>query len=120
MADAAPTIVCVRVWLFLPLLFFCCAKAVERFGDVSDRLKASGQTFENSKQKAAGAVVKFNEAKQRRCVLFDPPFPCLPYPALPCPTLLSLPARIIAVTAAAPKCVCENGNAVGVEKCMAA
>ena len=43
-------------------------KAVERFGDVSDRLKASGQTFEESKQKAASAVVRFNEAKQRRCV----------------------------------------------------
>lgn len=41
-------------------------KAVERFGDVSDRLKASGQTFEQSKQNAAGAVLKFNEAKQRR------------------------------------------------------
>eukprot|EP00752_Nemacystus_decipiens_P006829 g6131.t1 len=41
-------------------------RAVERFGDVSDRLKASGQTFEQSKQFAAGAVLKFNEAKQRR------------------------------------------------------
>eukprot|EP00903_Cladosiphon_okamuranus_P011947 g11221.t1 len=41
-------------------------RAVERFGDVSDRLKASGQTFEQSKQNAAGAVLKFNEAKQRR------------------------------------------------------
>eukprot|EP00904_Undaria_pinnatifida_P004394 jgi/Undpi1/13956/HiC_scaffold_9.g03607.m1 len=41
-------------------------RAVERFGDVSDRLKASGQTFEESKQKAASAVVRFNEAKQRR------------------------------------------------------
>lgn len=33
---------------------------------MSDRLKASGQTFEQSKQNAAGAVLKFNEAKQRR------------------------------------------------------
>ncbi|CBN77803.1 structural maintenance of chromosomes 1 protein [Ectocarpus siliculosus] len=41
-------------------------RAVERFGDVSDRLKASGQTFEQSKQNAAGAVLKFNEVKQRR------------------------------------------------------
>lgn len=79
---------------------------------MSDRLKASGQTFENSKQKAAGAVVKFNEAKQRRCVLFDPPFACLPYPALPYPTS---PARILAVTlpplgsgAAAPRWVWES------------
>ncbi|CAM9830507.1 unnamed protein product, partial [Sphacelaria rigidula] len=41
-------------------------KAAERFGDVNDRLKASGQTFEQSKQNAAGATHKFNEAKQRR------------------------------------------------------
>ncbi|CAB1120003.1 unnamed protein product [Ectocarpus sp. CCAP 1310/34] len=41
-------------------------RAVERFGDVSDRLKASGQTFEQSKQNAAGAVLKFNEVKQLR------------------------------------------------------
>lgn len=51
-------------------------QAVERFGDVSDRLKASGQTFEQSKQNAAGAVLKFNEAKQRRYVTFNFPQGC--------------------------------------------
>lgn len=34
---------------------------------MNDRLKASGQTFEQSKQNAAGATHRFNEAKQKRC-----------------------------------------------------
>lgn len=42
---------------------------------MSDRLKASGETFEQSKQNAAGAVLKFNEAKQRRYFVLGGTFP---------------------------------------------
>ncbi|CAM9197715.1 unnamed protein product [Choristocarpus tenellus] len=41
-------------------------QAVERYGDVSDRLKASGQSFEQAKQNAMEATNSFNEAKQKR------------------------------------------------------
>lgn len=43
-------------------------QAAEKYGDVSDRLKASGQTFEQSKQNAAEATHRFNQVKQNRQV----------------------------------------------------
>ncbi|CAM9588733.1 unnamed protein product [Discosporangium mesarthrocarpum] len=41
-------------------------KAVERYGDITDKLKASGQSFEQAKQDAQTATNSFNEAKQKR------------------------------------------------------
>ncbi|CAM9460632.1 unnamed protein product [Chrysoparadoxa australica] len=45
-------------------------KAVERFGNVSSKLKESAGTFEQAKQEAQDAANQFNDVKQKRCELF--------------------------------------------------